>query len=129
LSTTTITNLTRKLLWERSIVADLELSADKLAVLWHPEGRFQIGAQPPVTGRENIRQFFKGFFGMGLFSRLEHAMGAVWDLDDALIYTATAVFSQSNGGTLAIPYTNIVRYRDDLFADYRVFIDTKPLFG
>ena len=57
----------RRALWERSLVADAELDAEALAALWHPGGAVQIGAIPEVTGRENVRSFFAGFFASGLF--------------------------------------------------------------
>lgn len=119
----------RRALWERSLVADAELDAEALAALWHPEGAVQIGAIPQVTGRENVRSFFAGFFASGLFVRLEHEMLEVWDLDDVLIYSAVAIYTREDGSVLRVPYTNTVKYRDGLFYDYRVFIDTKPLTG
>jgi hypothetical protein len=86
-----------------------------------------IGAMPRVTGRESVRAFFKQFFSYGLFTKLEHEMGAVWEHPDALIYEATAVYTKPDGSLLRVPYVNVVRHRDGLFGDYRVYIDTKPL--
>jgi hypothetical protein len=125
----TIKNAARRKLWEKSVVADRAKDADGLAALWHSEGSFQIGAQPLVKGRENIRQFFGHFFSMPLFTRLDHEMSEVWDLEDVLIYSAEAIYTRANGEILKVPYTNIVKYKDGLFFDYHVYIDTKPLFG
>lgn len=119
----------RQALWEKTLIGDAQRDADLLASLWHPEGSFQIGAMPPVNGRENIRGFFKHFFSMGLFVTLTHEMIEVWDLEDVLIYSATATYTRQDGSQLRLPYTNTVKYRDGLFWDYRVFIDTKPLLG
>ncbi len=124
-----ITHPERKSLWERTLAADARLDADALAVLWHPEGGVQIGAIPQVKGRENVRKFFAGFFARRLFEKLEHEMLEIWDLDDVLIYSAVAIYTRKDGSVLRVPYTNTVKYRDGLFYDYRVFIDTKPLTG
>lgn len=60
---------------------------------------------------------------------LEHEMLEVFDLDNELTYDAQAIYTLPGGGQLRVPYVNIVKYRDDLFADYRVFIDTHPLLS
>lgn len=126
---TTFTHPERLHLWERSLVGDATLDAELLANLWHPQGSFQIGAMPQVTGREAIRGFFEQFFSMGLFARLDHELIEVWDLEDALIYSAVAVYTRADGSTLRVPYTNTVKYEDGLFGDYRVYIDTAPLMA
>jgi ketosteroid isomerase-like protein len=127
--TTAINNARKRELYEQSLVHDAHLNADGLAELWHPEGTFQIGAMPPVAGRESIRAFFKQFFSYGLFTKLEHEMRTVWELPDALVYEAVAIYTRPDGSTLRSPYVNVVRHRDGLFGDYRVYIDTKPLTG
>ncbi len=117
----------RLILWEKSLVFDSNLDGDGLGTLWHPEGTFQIGAMPVVKGSQNIAAFFKQFFSYGLFTKLDHEMIEVWDLEDVLIYNATAIYTKPDGSILKVPYTNIVKYKDNLFWDYRVFIDTAPL--
>ncbi|HEU4411920.1 MAG TPA: nuclear transport factor 2 family protein [Polyangiaceae bacterium] len=117
----------RKALYDRTLVYDATLDADGLAELWHPQGTVQIGSRPAVTGRENIRGFFAGFFAGGAFTKLEHEMIEVWDAPDALVYNATAIYTLADGGQVRVPYVNVVKYRDGLFFDYRVFIDPSPL--
>ena len=104
-----------------------EKRADLLAELWHPEGSVQLGAFPRVSGRENVKAFFARFLGNPMLESLKHEMIEVWEMPDASIYTAIAIYDLADGSQLRVPYTNIVRYRDDLFHDYRVFVDTAPL--
>ncbi len=117
----------RRALYDKSLVYDATLDADGLAELWHPQGTVQIGSNPAVTGRENIRGFFAGFFASGAFTKLEHEMIEVWDLPESLVYNATAIYTLTDGSQVRIPYVNVVKYREGLFFDYRVFIDTSPL--
>lgn len=124
----TITDPTRRSLYERSLVADAALDADALAELWHEEGSVRIASNRPAVGRDAVRGFFSHFFSLGLFDKLEHEMHEVWNLEDALIYRADALYTRGDG-MIALPYVNVVKYRDGLLDDYRVFIDTKPLFG
>ena len=119
----------RRHLWERSLIGDATLDAGLLASLWHPQGSFQIGAMPQVKGQDAIRGFLERFFSMGLFTRLDHELLEVWDLEAVLIYTATALYTRADGSVLRVPYTNTVKYQDGLFADYRVYIDTAPLMA
>jgi len=58
---------------------------------------------PRVTGREAIRAFFRQFFSMGLFTKLEHEMLEVWDLDEVLIYSAVAIYTRKDGSQLRSP--------------------------
>jgi hypothetical protein len=124
-----ILNQSRRAIWERSLVYDANLDWAGLGTLWHVNGKIQIGAMPEVQGNSNIAQFFRQFFSYGLFKKLEHEMIEVWDLENVLIYNATAIYTKPNGTVLKVPYTNIVKYKDELFWDYRVFIDTAPLKG
>ena len=119
----------RRDLYERSLVGDAEKRADLLGDLWHPDGSVQLGAFPRVQGRQNVEAFFAQFLGNPLLASLTHEMEQVWELPDASIYTATAIYDLADGTQLRVPYTNIVRYRDDLFHDYRVFVDTAPLMA
>jgi len=122
-------NPQRESLWRKSLVGDEQLDGNILAELWHPEGSFQIASMPRVTGRENIRAFFKQFFSMGLFTKLEHEMLEVWDMDEVLIYSAVAIYTRKDGSQLRSPYTNTVKFRDGQFWDYRVYIDTHALLA
>lgn len=124
-----INNQGRKDLYEKSLIYDSNLDSEGLGTLWHPEGKLQIASFPQVVGNQNITAFFKQFFSYGLFSKLEHEMIEVWDMEDVLIYNATAIYTKPDGSILKIPYTNIVKYKDRLFWDYKVFIDTAPLKG
>lgn len=126
---TVISNSKRKALWEESLIYDANLNGEGLGRLWHANGSVQIGANPKVDGNKNIAAFFNQFFSYGLFTKLEHEMIEVWDLEDVLIYNALAIYHRPDGSILKVPYTNIVKYKDDLFYDYRVFIDTSPLKG
>jgi hypothetical protein len=124
-----ITNKERKALYEKSLIYDATLDGSGLGSLWHPKGKFQIASFPQVEGNQNIAGFFNQFFSYGMFTKLEHEMLEVWDLDDVLIYSALAVYTRPDGSILKTPYTNIVKYKDGLFWDYKVFIDTAPLKG
>lgn len=124
---TQIINPMRKELYEKSLIFDENLDGTNLGKLWHSEGKFQIASLPQVIGNQNIAGFFNQFFSYGLFTKLNHEMIEVWDLEDVLIYNANAIYTKSDGSILTIPYTNIIKYKDNLFWDYKVFIDTSPL--
>jgi SnoaL-like domain len=126
-SSTAIQDPQKRALWEKSVVADANLDANALAELWHPEGSVQIASNPRVTGRENVRQFFGGFFGLKLFKKLEHKMIEVWELPDATIYNATATYTLQDNSQVSLPYVNVVKCKDGLFFDYKVFIDASAL--
>lgn len=122
-------NPERESLWRQLLVGDARQDGDLLAELWHLDGSFQIGAMPRVSGRENIRAFFKQLFSMGVFTKVEHELTEVWDLDEVLIYSAVAIYTRKDGSRLRCPYTNTVKFLDGRFWDYRVYMDTGALFA
>jgi hypothetical protein len=124
-SSTSIQDPRKKELWEKSVVYDAALDGNSLAELWHPDGSVQIASNPKVTGRENVRGFFNQFFGLKLFKKLEHQMVEVWELPDATIYNAVATYTLPDDSKVSYPYVNVVKYKDGLFYDYKVFIDAK----
>ena len=66
---------------------------------------------------------------MGLFTKLEHEMLEVWDLDEVLICSAVAIYTRNDGNRLRSPDTNTAKFRDGQFWDYRIHIDTHALLA
>jgi hypothetical protein len=125
MSSKSIQDPRKRALWEKSVAYDATLDSNALAELWHLEGSVQIASNPKVTGRDSIRGFFGHFFGLKLFKKLTHQMIEVWELPDATIYNAIATYTLPDDSVVSYPYVNIVKYRDGLFFDYKVFIDAK----
>jgi hypothetical protein len=123
---------------ERRKLVDLVQLGDrtldpKQANAWAQDGTFQIGANPAVKGPAAIEGFLGGFFGMKLFTKLEHRMVEVVEQRDRLIYQAIAIYTFADGGTMELSYVNWITFKREgkqlKFATYRVFIDASPLMA
>jgi SnoaL-like domain len=129
---TSIKDPERRALIERMQLADKNLDAQQ-GDAWATDGTFQIGANPPVTGPAAVKGFLGGFFGMKLFTKIEHRFVEVVEQRDKLIYNAIVTYTLPSGETLEIPYVNWITFKREgkqlKFASYRVFIDSSPLMA
>jgi hypothetical protein len=123
---TTFKNPYREALARKSMNHDAKLDAKGFGDMYHAEATFKIGAMPEVKGAANIENFVAQFFKMG-FTKIEHRFVEVWDLDDALIFSAEATFHFPNGTAVTIPYLNTHKYKDNLYFETKIYIDTKAL--
>jgi uncharacterized protein (TIGR02246 family) len=107
---------------------DAAKDAARIAARFADDAVFQIGGMPPVTGRKAVEGLLAGFFGQSPFLRLEHDLVEVYDLDEALLWRAHAVYEMPDGSSIATPYVNRVTFADDgKCLDYRVHIDLSVL--
>jgi hypothetical protein len=53
----------------------------------------------------------------------------VWEPDDTLICEGTVKYGTLDGLHLELPAANIIRHKDGVVTDYRIFMDVSPLFG
>lgn len=60
---------------------------------------------------------------------IEHELLEVYDLDDALLWRANAVYGMPDGSAVVAPYMNRVRFEGGLCKDYRVHVDLSGLRG
>jgi len=88
---------------------------------------FQYGNWPPAHGRDATRevvaQFFAGIKG------LSHDLLDIWQVDDVTVCQLGVTYRRLDGQSIALPAANILRYRDALIHDYRIYIDPSPLFA
>jgi ketosteroid isomerase-like protein len=101
--------------------------AARIAARFADAAVFQIGGMPPVTGRKSVEGLLAGFFGQSPFVALEHELLEVYDLDDALLWRANAVYRMPDGTAISTPYVNRVTFADGKCVDYRVHIDLSVL--
>lgn len=106
---------------------DATKDAARIAKHFAANAVFQIGSMPAVTGRAAVEGMLSGFFAQSPFVALEHELLEVYDLDEALIWRANAVYRMPDGSSISTPYVNRVRFAGDECSDYRVHIDLSAL--
>jgi len=85
----------------------------------------QIGNSPVVDGKAAFaqsREFVGSVAGFG------HTITSVWSDRDALIAELEVHYTRLDGRQLTLPCCNVLRLRDGLVADYRVYMDINPVY-
>ena len=103
------------------------MDARGFAEAFTDDGRFRFGNAPTVTGRDGIEKTVADFFA-GL-QGLRHEILDVWDDGDSVISEVEVTYTRKDGSEVQLPAATIGRRRDDLLADYRIYMDVNPLFA
>jgi ketosteroid isomerase-like protein len=91
------------------------------------DGVFVFGNADPVKGRANIAEYSKNF--LSLVRAVVHDLSDVWQIDDNIITRLRVTYTRHDGKKLSFPCVTIWQIRNDLIADYRIYIDNTPLFA
>ncbi|PCM46143.1 nuclear transport factor 2 family protein [Marinobacter sp. ANT_B65] len=87
---------------------------------------FSFGNQPPVCGKEAVRDFVAGFFSS--IEAVSHSLLESWEVTNGSICQGTVRYTRKDGSTLTVPFANILKLREGLVSDYRIFADTSELY-
>ncbi len=105
--------------------ADAAVDADAFVRGLTADVTFQLGGNPPVTGRDAVRGMVSEAFKA--FRHVRHTLRRVFEMDDVLIYEATVTYEFAQGGSLLADYVNVVTCEGHLVRDYRIYIDLSPM--
>ena len=105
---------------ENTFAADAALDPDLFVQGLTADATFQLGAQPPVTGREAIKAMLVATFAP--FSTVHHQLLATAESENILMYEAVVTYHFKDGRTVEAPYANVLRFEDSLVQHYRVYL-------
>lgn len=88
---------------------------------------FRFGSAPAVQGRAAVQTAVEGFFGT--IAGLSHAIDKTIRDDDTLVCEGVVTYTRRDGSTIAVPFVDVFEYRDDLIAEYKIYIDVAPLYA
>ncbi len=103
------------------------MDADCFVAFLTPDASFRFSNADAVEGRETIRNTISGFFSS--LKGLHHNVLGVWEDKEAVICEGEATYTTHDSRELTFPFVNVFRMKGELIADYRVFIDTSPLYS
>ena len=89
--------------------------------------RFRFGSTPAVTGKAQVVQAVAGFFGS--VQGLQHRVTKVWQEPDAVICEGEVAYTRRDGRAIVAPFLNVLRVREGLVRDYRVYVDASALYS
>ena len=105
---------------ENTFAADAALDPDLFVQGLTQNATFQLGAHPPVNGREAIKAMLVATFAP--FSTVHHQLLAAAEAADILMYEAVVTYHFKDGRTVDASYANVLRFDDDLVRHYRVYL-------
>ena len=113
---------------DRIFAADAARDLDGFMALLSEPARLRVGSAPPQVGQAAIRQAIAGLFAA--VAGIEHRLIHQWRDEAALAYEAEVRFTRHDGGTVTLPYVNVLRFdAAGAIDDYRIHIDLAPLFA
>jgi ketosteroid isomerase-like protein len=114
--------------WIAALLAAVDAKdADRFVSFLADDASFAYANAPPVLGRDAVRAAVAGFFAQ--VRSLAHAPSHVWAMPGHVVVEGTVRYVRHDGREVTLPFVNVLALEGDLVAEYRIYIDTAPLFA
>ena len=90
-----------------------------------PDVRFRLGNFDELQGRQAVVDANASFFRT--IAAMRHVIEGISSDGDAVICSGSVHYTRQDGTLLAVPFATVLKLRDGLIADYRVYVDISPL--
>lgn len=115
-----------------NFVADLYVAVDnmdtgKLVRAMTGDGIFRFANMPEVVGKENITAFLDGFFQS--IKGLHHTELESWNDGNVRIVTGNVTYTRHDDSTLKVPFSVILKMKEDLINEWLIFSDNSQLYN
>lgn len=100
--------------------------ADAFADFLTEDARLRFANAPPITGRPAIRTAIAGFFEA--IAGLTHELEEAWHLPEAVICCGEVTYRRLDGGTLRVPFANVLKLRGAKISEYLIYVDNSALW-
>ncbi|GAB3837376.1 nuclear transport factor 2 family protein [Kribbella italica] len=101
---------------------------DRLVAVCHDDVVFRFGSTEPVHGRTGIEAASRAY--NQFVARVHHDVLDLWEPEQGVAVIVVEVdYLTQDGRELRLPCCNILRFRDDLVIDYRIYMDAGPVFN
>ena len=103
------------------------LDVPALAALVTDDVHTRLGNSEPVDGKAGFVKTAEGFAAS--IAAVRHEIHSLWAIGDAVIAEMDVHYKRHDGKELTLPCCNTFRVRDNLIADYRVYMDINPVYA
>lgn len=90
-----------------------------------PSVTFQLGNNPPVSGKEAVLEINASFFTS--IAAMAHTIDRVWLQGARIICNGSVRYTRRDGSQLSIPFATILTTEGGIIEDYKVYADVSPL--
>lgn len=104
-----------------------QMDADRFVSFLAEEASFKFATAPAVKGRKNIHDSVSQFFSA--ISDLHHDVKEVWEFTDVVICEGEVTYTRHDALKMSFPFVDILRMKDGLIVDYRIYTDNSSLFA
>lgn len=91
------------------------------------DAAFRFGSAPSIHGHAAIRAGVDGFFAT--IAASEHTLNNILADGDTLVCEGTVRYLRHDDSELTLPFTNVFELAGDKIRNYKIYIDTSPLFA
>lgn len=89
--------------------------------------KFVYANSEPVVGRKEAAAYVAGF--MSMIAGIKHTLQEVWQVDDVIISRMSVTYTRKDQTKVVVPAMTVWRMRDQLIAEYLIFVDVSLLFA
>ncbi len=104
-----------------------KMDADRFVSFLAEEASFKFANAPAVKGRKNIYDSVSQFFSA--ISGLHHSVKEVWEFGEVIICEGEVTYTRRDALKMSFPFVDILRMKNGLIVDYRIYTDNSPLFA
>jgi ketosteroid isomerase-like protein len=90
-----------------------------------PDTRVQFANHEPVQGREAVREVMLHFWST--IGGMSHEFTNAFEAGDQTLLESDVTYTRLDGSSVVIKAGTVVRRRDGLVADQRIYVDLAPL--
>jgi ketosteroid isomerase-like protein len=125
----TSTDSSRTIQLVRQVIEAVDaLDADRLAPFIADDVHFRFGSAPALTGKADCVAAGRDFAAS--IAAVRHEITHVWEPEPGTAIAVLEVhYRRHDGGQLTLPCCNIFRFRDELVAEYHIYMDINPVYA
>ncbi len=113
--------------WLNDLFAAIDgKDAESFAEFLTDDARFRFGSSQVVIGKAETRRAVSDFFAA--IHALSHRILQVWREPDVVICEGEVTYTRNDGTRLTVPFVNVLRTRESLVSDYRIYVDASALW-
>jgi ketosteroid isomerase-like protein len=114
--------------WLEALFATIDARQTQSFVAFLSEdASFRYGSNPDVCGRGAIAAFVDAVFATIRAS--SHQLQRYWDTADCRIAQGIVTYTRLDDSKVSLPFCNVLTMRDNLVANYEIFIDPTPIMS
>jgi len=113
--------------WIKDIFRSIDTkSCERFSNFLTDDISFRFGNMPTTLGKPAVTDQVSYFFNS--IKSLKHQISDFWSADDSIICHGCVCYTRHDDSTLDVPFSNILKVKDQKIREYLIFVDISELF-